>query len=105
MTEAKLNEVIKRYTDNADYARKQGDLQGCIEFRELAEFLEFCKELLKLPIDNMAITKGTCRKAHEMFEDRLHCSCGLEWVITGHWNKYNYCPNCGAKAVYIDKGR
>ena len=38
-------------------------------------------------------------KAHEMIEDRLHCSCGCELVITRQWDLYNYCPNCGAKIV------
>jgi len=46
MTEAKLDEVIKRYTDNAEYVRQRGDLEGCMEFRELAEFLEDCKKSL-----------------------------------------------------------
>ena len=46
MTEAKLDEVIKRYTNNAEYVRQHGDLAGCMEFRELAEFLEDCKKLL-----------------------------------------------------------
>jgi len=45
MTEAKLNEVIKKYTDNAEYVRQHGDLEGCMEFRELAEFLTECKKL------------------------------------------------------------
>lgn len=42
--------------------------------------------------------QGYCRAAHEMIEDRLHCSCGMEKVITGHWEEYNYCPKCGRKA-------
>ena len=45
---------------------------------------------------------GGCYKAHEMIEDRLHCKCGCEMVITGEWEKYDYCPKCGAKAeIYI----
>lgn len=46
MTEAKLDEVIKIYTDNAEYVRQRGDLEGCMEFRELAEFLAECKKIL-----------------------------------------------------------
>lgn len=39
-----------------------------------------------------------CRKAHEMVEDRLHCDvCGLEKIITGHWDEINFCPRCGTK--------
>ena len=47
--------------------------------------------------------KKRCEKAHEMIEDRLHCSCGIEWIITGRWDEYNYCPNCGTK-IQIGKG-
>ena len=39
-----------------------------------------------------------CRKAHEMIEDRLHCGCGCEMIITGDWDTFNFCPRCGTKA-------
>ena len=32
-----LDEVIKRYTNNAEFERRNGDLQGYLEFRQLAE--------------------------------------------------------------------
>lgn len=34
-----LDEAIKRYTDNAEYERTHGNLQGCMEFKQLAEWL------------------------------------------------------------------
>ena len=34
-----LEESIKRYTDNAEYERIHGNLQGCMEFKQLAEWL------------------------------------------------------------------
>ena len=34
-----LEESIKRYTDNAEYERIHGNLQGCLEFKQLAEWL------------------------------------------------------------------
>ena len=34
-----LDESIKRYTDNAEYERTHGNLQGCMEFKQLAEWL------------------------------------------------------------------
>ena len=40
-----LNEAIKRYTDNAEYERTHGNLQGCLEFRQLAEYLKELKQL------------------------------------------------------------
>ena len=39
-----LDEAIERYTRNAEYERTHGNLQGCLEFRQLAEWL---KELKK----------------------------------------------------------
>ena len=39
-----LTEAIARYTSNAEYERTHGNLQGCLEFRQLAEWL---KELKK----------------------------------------------------------
>lgn len=39
-----LDEAIKRYTDNAEYERTHGNLQGCLEFRQLAEWLKELKE-------------------------------------------------------------
>ena len=40
-----LDEVIKRYSDNAEYERTHGNLQGCLEFRQLAEWLKELKQL------------------------------------------------------------
>lgn len=42
-----LDEAIKRYTDNAEYERTHGNLQGCLEFRQLAEWLKDYKRLLE----------------------------------------------------------
>lgn len=35
-----IDEAIERYTGNAEYERTHGNLQGCLEFRQLAEWLE-----------------------------------------------------------------
>lgn len=40
-----LDEAIKRYTDNAEYERTHGNLQGCLDFKQLAEWLKELKEL------------------------------------------------------------
>lgn len=40
-----LDEAIKRYTNNAEYERTHGSLQGCLEFRQLAEWLKELKQL------------------------------------------------------------
>lgn len=38
-----IDEAIKRYTNNAEYERTHGSLQGCLEFRQLAEWLRELK--------------------------------------------------------------
>ena len=40
-----LDETIERYTRNAEYERTHGNLQGCLEFRQLAEWLKDYKHL------------------------------------------------------------
>lgn len=38
-----LEEAIDRYRNNAEYERTHGSLQGCMEFEQLAEWLEELK--------------------------------------------------------------
>ena len=45
--------------------------------------------------DGRTLSKGHGRKQHEMVEDRIHCDCGCEMVITGNWDKFKFCPTCG----------
>lgn len=40
-----LDEAIKRYISNAEYERTHGNLQGCLDFRQLAEWLKELKQL------------------------------------------------------------
>jgi len=40
-----LDEAIERYTNNAEYERTHGNLQGCFDFRLLAEWLKALKEI------------------------------------------------------------
>lgn len=35
----KIDETIERFKHNAEYERTHGNLQGCLEFRQLAEWL------------------------------------------------------------------
>jgi hypothetical protein len=39
----KIDEAIIRYTDNAEYERTHGNLQGCLNFKQLAEWLKELK--------------------------------------------------------------
>ncbi len=40
-----LEESIKRYNSNAFYEKSDGNLQGCLEFRQLAEWLKELEQL------------------------------------------------------------
>jgi hypothetical protein len=40
-----LDEAIARYKNNAEYERTHGNLQGCLEFRQLAEWLKQLKQI------------------------------------------------------------
>lgn len=42
----KLEEAIKRYTSNAFYEKSDGNLQGYLEFNQLAEWLKDYKRLM-----------------------------------------------------------
>ena len=39
-----LDEAIERFTSNAEYESTQGNLIGCLEFRQLVNWLEELKE-------------------------------------------------------------
>ena len=43
-----LEESIKRYTDNAEYERTHGNLQGCMDFKQLAEWLRKYQKIEKI---------------------------------------------------------
>ena len=43
-----IDEAIERYTSNAEYERTHGNLQGCLEFRQLAEWLKELKLYRKM---------------------------------------------------------
>ena len=38
--EITIDKAIERYKNNAEYERTHGNLQGCLEFKQLAEWLE-----------------------------------------------------------------
>ncbi len=43
-----IDETITRYKNNAEYERTHGNLQGCLEFRQLAKWLEELRAYRKL---------------------------------------------------------
>ena len=52
-----LDEVIERYRRNAEYERTHGNLQGCLEFRQLVKWLEDYKRLLEQETSGDAISR------------------------------------------------
>lgn len=44
----KLEEAITRYKNNAEYERTHGNLQGCLEFKQLAKWLEKLQKIEKI---------------------------------------------------------
>jgi len=43
-----IKEAITRYKDNAEYEWNHGNLQGCLEFKQLVEWLEQLQKIQKL---------------------------------------------------------
>ena len=50
-----IDEAITRYKNNSEYERTHGSLQGCLDFKQLAEWLEELKQLREqtkwIPLD------------------------------------------------------
>ena len=46
-----LDEAIERYISNAEYERTHGNLQGCLEFIQLADWLKELKQLKQSNLD------------------------------------------------------
>lgn len=58
-----LEQAIKRCTDNAEYERTHENLQGYLEFRQLAEWLKDYKRLLK---------QESCEDWHDVPSDEMN---------------------------------
>lgn len=74
-----IDEAIKRYNSNAFYEKSDGNLQGCLEFRQLAEWLEQYQELkdqyeARLKADMVAMLtelKTEIEKLEPMYMDMI----------------------------------
>lgn len=40
-----LDKEIERFENNAEFERRNGNLQGCLDFRQLADWLKALKEI------------------------------------------------------------
>ena len=70
-----LEQAIDRYNNNAEYERRNGSLQGCIEFRQLAEWLKDYKRLLEQEPCDDAISREA------VLDGLKGCICE-EWIKT-----------------------
>lgn len=88
-----LDEAIKRYTDNAEYERTHGNLQGCLDFRQLAEWLKELKThreihdvLLQVIVDfDLDIC---CDDLCDNEEERKICEENCDYQTKGCWVRW-----------------
>jgi rubrerythrin len=91
-----MDETIKRYNNNAEHERTHGNLQGCLEFKQLAEWLKELKNLKE---------KDESKEVRYEYEgysygklDMAFCpSC--EHIIEADSENWGceFCPNCGQR--------
>ena len=85
-----LDEAIKRYTDNAEYERTHGNLQGCLEFKQLVKWLKELKQLRN--------QEKTGHWIDHSEEGYVECSeCGSATNCDGNINELHFCFSCGAE--------
>ena len=97
-----LDKAIERYTSNAEYERPHGNLQGCLDFRQLAEWLRDYKRLLEQEpkigywIEHPEIETST--PEYLMFYECSECGdkqCFCKLDI----HKKRFCSNCGCRMI------
>ena len=68
-----IEEAIKRFQSNAEFERTHGNLQGCLEFRQLTEWLEKLQkieEIYKNEYKNYKIgDRGFSKEVRKVLED------------------------------------
>ena len=67
--EMTIDEAITRYKNNAEYERTHGNLQGCLEFRQLAEWLSKYQKIEQILKEIPYGGDATVRRIQEVVED------------------------------------
>ena len=62
-----LNEAIKRFESNAEFEKRNGNLQGCLEFGQLTEWLKDYKRLLEQEPCEDAVDRADAQTEIMMF--------------------------------------
>lgn len=93
-----LDEAIERYKNNAEYERTHGNLQGCLDFRQLAAWLKDYKRLLEQEpktghwiYDNY---NWRCSECNETPKTLGYV--GTADFMTEH---FKFCNHCGARMI------
>lgn len=96
-----IDEAIARYKNNAEYERTHGNLQGCLEFRQLAEWLEDYKRLLEQEpkIGHWIEHEKSISTGFRHLRECSCCKCYFDWLMP----RNSFCPNCGADMRGEDK--
>lgn len=63
-----IKEAITRYKNNAEYERAHGNLQGCLEFRQLVEWLKKLQKIEQI-LDDWTKTEELEWIIREVLED------------------------------------
>ena len=69
-----IDEAIKRFQNNAEYERTHGSLQGCLEFRQLAEWLEKLQKIEQILKDIPYGGDATVRRIQEVVNGNDDCN-------------------------------
>lgn len=77
-----LDQAIDRYTNNAEYERIHGSLQGCLEFRQLAEWLTDYKRLL----EQQPITTTNNDEPITVIYPTIVCDDAINRILVRMWN-------------------
>ena len=107
-----IDEAVTRYKNNAEHERTHGNLQGCLEFKQLAEWLKDYKRLLGViedikseSMDEIRVlplvasarkkVKGKWERGYS-FPDGEYVKCTICGEIIKCIYPMHYCPNCGS---------
>ena len=92
-----LDEAIKRFINNAEYERTRGSLEGCLEFKQLAEWLKELKAVREAETE-----PNTGHWVSQRGGGYCCSECGRYALdkVDGNFIsvafKSNFCPYCGA---------
>ena len=67
-----IDDAIKRYESNAEYERTHGNLQGCLEFRQLVEWLRKYQKIVQImvrTVDDGTSMYDTLQEIEEVIAD------------------------------------